>query len=193
MKKLVLIIGALVLAQGSAFAANYKVDPEHSSVSFKIRHLVSKVQGNFNDFSGSFVYEPGSPDIWEVEAVIQAASIDTNVAERDKHLKSADFFDVEKFPELTFRSTKVTDAITDSAKLHGFLTIRGVEREVVFDLEILGQAEDGWGNKFASFSATTTINRKDFGLTWNKTLEAGNVLVGEEVKITLDIAGMLQE
>jgi len=174
-------------------AANYAIDLDHTTVSFKIRHLLSYVQGRFNQFEGSFSYGPEKPETWKANMTAQAASIDTNVPPRDKHLRSPDFFDVEKFPTLIFTSTKVTDTTPAGAKLHGLLTIHGVEKPVVFDLEIHGVAKDPWGNVRAAFTATATINRKDFGLTWNKAVETGQLLVGEEVVITLEVEGLLQE
>jgi len=158
-----------------------------------VRHLFSNVIGIFKKFEGAFDYEPGKPEIWKVNAAVQAASIDTNVEQRDNHLRSKDFFDVENFPTLTFVSTSVTDVTGESAKLNGNLTIHGVEKPVVFDLTINGAGKDPWGNMRASFSASTKINRKDFGLTWNKALESGQLLVGDEITITLEVEGLLQE
>lgn len=173
-------------------AAHYTVDADHTTVSFKIRHLLSNVQGRFNQFEGSFDYDPEKPETWKTEVTLQAASIDTNVAPRDKHLRSADFFDVEKFPTLAFKSTEVTEVTSEGAKLHGLLTIHGVEKPVVFDLQIHGVAKDPWGNVRSAFTATARINRKDFGLDWNKVVEAGQLLVGEEVMMTLEVEGILQ-
>jgi polyisoprenoid-binding protein YceI len=175
-----------------ASAATYKIDKDHSSIGFKIRHLVSKVPGSFNDFEGAFVYAPDQPEQWNVNAKVNPASIDTNVEQRDKHLRSPDFFDVEKYPEMTFVSTKVTDVTKSSAKLHGDLTMHGVTKPVVLDLRIHGEGKDPWGNTRAGFTATTTINRKDFGLGWNQALETGQLLVGEDVDITLDIEGIAE-
>lgn len=184
-------LGLCLTAQPS-FAANYKIDEDHTTVSFKVKHLFSNVQGNFKTFEGSFVYDPHKPETWKTEVTIQADSIDTNVAERDKHLRSKDFLEVEKYPTITFKSTDVTDVTLAGAKLRGLLTIHGIEKAVVLDLEILGEAKDPWGNVAAGFTATTKINRKDFGLTWNQALETGGVLVGEEITITLEVAGLLQ-
>jgi len=176
-----------------AWAAHYTIDPDHTTVSFKIRHLLTSVHGRFNQFEGSFDYDPDKFDTWKANATVRAASIDTNVAPRDKHLRSKDFFDVEKYPTLTFSTTGVTDVTATTAKLNGLLTIHGVEKPVVFDLQILGVAKDPWRNVRASFSATTTINRKDFGLTWNEVLETGQFLVGDEVVLTLEVEGILQD
>jgi len=197
MKKLtslsvILALSLLVSAQ-PAQAAGYKIDADHSTVSFQIKHLLSKVTGRFNNFSGSFVYEPGKPETWNANLTIQAESIDTNVAARDKHLRSEDFFDVAKFSTLKFESTGVTDASESGFKLTGNLTIHGVTKPVVLDVEILGIATDPWKNTIASFTAVTKINRKDFGLTWNQAVETGGVLVGEEVMISLEVAGLLQD
>lgn len=185
-------MGILIFAQAS-FAATYQIDPDHSTVSFKIRHLVSNVQGRFNQFEGKFDYDPDKPDTWKAEATIQASSIDTNVAPRDKHLRSADFFDVEKYPILNFVSTGVSDVTETNAKLSGNLTLHGVEKPLTLDIEIHGIAKDPWGNVRAAFTATTKINRKDFGLTWNQAVEAGKFLVGEDVTIILEIEGILEE
>lgn len=172
-----------------ASATTYKIDADHSTVGFKIRHLIGKVSGRFDRYQGTFVYEKGNPKVWKTEATIEAASINTNTPKRDDHLRSPDFFDVQKFPTLQFISTKVTDVKGDKAKLHGNLTIHGVTRPVVLDFEFLGEGKDPWGNELGSALATVTINRKDYGLTWNEAIETGGVLVGDEVEITLEIEG----
>ncbi len=182
-----LTLAAVFFLAAPVFAATYKIDVDHSTVGFKIRHLLSNVNGRFNQFEGTVDYDPEKPETWKANAAIQAASIDTNVAPRDKHLRSADFFDVEKFPTLTFTTTEVTDVTPAGAKLKGLLNLHGVEKTVVMDLQIHGVAKDPWGNVKAGFTAATKINRKDFGLAWNKALESGQFLVGEEVLITLEI------
>lgn len=184
------ILSALILtfglvAGGSAGAATYDIDAAHSSVNFQIRHLaISKVNGDFRQFSGSFDYDEGKPGEWSAQATIQAASIDTDNDKRDDHLRSADFFDVEKHPTLEFKSTGVKDG-----KLVGELTMVGVTRPIELDLEYNGGATDPWGNEKVSFTATGQISRKDYGMTWNKALEAGGVVLGDDVKITLEVAG----
>lgn len=187
------VIAIALISAPYAEAATYKLDTEHTTVSFKIRHLFSKVQGTFNDFEGSFVYEPGNPDSWSAEAVIQVGSIDTGVEGRDKHLRGKDFFGADEYPTITFKTTKVTDATDTTAKLHGDFTMRGITKPVVLDLEIHGVGSGPWGNVRSGFTATTKINRTDFGLTWNETLETGKLLVGEEVVIILEIEGIAQE
>ncbi len=177
----------------TAFAANYVIDTDHTTVSFKIRHLLTWVRGTFNEFEGNFVYDPEKPETWSAETTIQVASIDTRVEPRDKDLRSPNFFEVEKFPTMTFKSTGVTDITPTTAKLHGILKIRHIEKPVVLDLEMYGEAKDPWGNVSGGFTATTTINRKDFGLTWNKVVETGQLLVGEEVEIILEVSGIRQD
>lgn len=174
------------------YAASYQIDADHTTVSFKIRHLFSNVQGTFNKFEGTFEYEPGKPELAQAQAVIQAASINTNVEARDKHLRGEDFFDVEKFPTLTFKSTKFTEESPEKGKLEGVLSLHGVEKPVTMDVEIHGIGKDPWGNTRSGFTASVKINRKDFGLNWNKAVETGQLLVGEEVVITLEIEGILQ-
>jgi polyisoprenoid-binding protein YceI len=160
----------------------WTVDPAHTEVGFTARHLmVTKVRGQFKDVEGTVtVAEPFSAS--QVQATVKLASVDTGSADRDAHLKGADFFDVENNPEMTFVSTDVSD---DTLK--GDLTIKGVTRPVEFDLEFGGVATDPWGNTKAGFEATTEINRKDFGLEWNVALEGGGVLVSEKIKVKLDV------
>jgi len=161
---------------------NWNVDASHSEVGFTARHLmVSKVRGQFKDFAAVVtVAQPFEEST--VEATVQMASIDTNSADRDVHLKSPDFFDVGNFPAMTFKSDKVT-----SNTLDGLLTIKGISKPVTFDLDFGGISADPWGGTRAGFEATTEINRKDFDLSWNVALEGGGALVGEKVKITLDV------
>lgn len=190
----VIALGALALP-GASKAVTYRVDAEHTSVTFTVRHLLTKVTGRFDGFDGRITFDPAHPEQAKVEGTIDAASINTNAEERDKDLRSARFFDVEKFPKLSFASTKIADIGADKkrGKLHGQLTMHGVERSVVLDVSYLGEAKDPWGNVRAAFTAATTINRKDFGLTWNETLETGGVLVGDEIKIEIDAEGTIEE
>ncbi len=196
MKKFQALFLALVLAfslSPRVFAASYTIDADHTAISFKIRHLFSNVQGTFKQFEGSFEYEPGKPGQASAQATIKAASIDTNVEARDKHLRAEDFFDVEKFPEITFKSTKFTEESPKNGKLEGVLSLHGVEKPVILDVQIHGARNDPWGNVRAGFTATTKINRKDFGLNWNKVVETGQLVVGEEVTITLEVEGILKK
>jgi polyisoprenoid-binding protein YceI len=185
----------LVAVAGVAHAADYKIDPEHTTVVFRVRHLFTSVEGRFDKFEGKISFDAAAPDKAIVEGAIEAGSVNTNVAERDKHLRSADFFDVAKHPKITFKTTKVLEVGTDrtSGKMAGKLGIRGVERDVVLDVAFLGQGKDPYGNSKAGFSATTRVNRKDFGLSWNDTLETGGVLVGDDVDIRIDAAAYVVE
>lgn len=186
------ILAGLWLWAPPAWATTYTIDPQHSTIAFKIRHLVSRVGGVFRDVEGAFDYVPGQPDQWKAQAAVQAASIDTRVEPRDKHLRSKEFFDVEQFPAITFTSTQVTDATPTGAKLQGVLTMHGVQQPVVLELTIHGEGKDPWGNQRSGFTATTTLNRKDFGIVWNEPLETGGFLLGEDVDITLDIEGIVK-
>jgi polyisoprenoid-binding protein YceI len=171
----------------------WEIDGSHSSIHFSVRHLVvAKVRGQFARWSGSVVAPDGDLANASVEVVIDATSIDTGVADRDKHLKSPDFFDVAQFPELTFRSRRVDKQSEERMRVVGDLTIRGTTREVVLDVEYAGRAKDPWGNERAAFSAKTALDRKDFGLNWNQVLEAGGFLVGERIDIEIDIEAVKQ-
>ena len=191
-KKLASFFIFLSVLTTQAYAATYKVDVDHSSVSFKIKHLLSKTQGQFKKFDGRIVFEPGKPETWSAQGTIDVASIDTNSEKRDQHLLSADFFEAEKNPTIEFRTTGVVDATETSAKVEGVLKLHGVERPVVLDVTIAGVATDPWGNTRSAFTAVTVINRKDFGMTYNQTLDKGGLLLGEEVEITLEIEGILE-
>ena len=174
----------------TAFATTtttYNIDKAHSEVTFQVRHLLTKVRGRFSEFNGTIEYDEADPERSLVDVEVQAASIDTNERDRDRHLRSADFFDVEKIRALTFRSTRIRRESEDTFTVTGDLTIRGVTRSVSFDVSLLGKAKDPWGNERIAFEAETTINRKDFGLTWNAALETGGFLVGDEVTLTLSV------
>ena len=168
----------------------YTIDPAHSGAHFTVRHMmITNVRGGFKKVTGTVVHDPENPADSSVQAEIDSASISTNDDQRDAHLRSADFLDVEKFPTITFRSTRVTPEDDGEWKLAGDLTIHGVTRPVVLDLEELGQeSKDPWGNFRVGASAKTKIKRSDFGLTWNAALEAGGLLVGDELKIELDLS-----
>lgn len=167
---------------------NYKIDPVHSSVHFSVRHMmVSNVRGEFTSVSGNLVFDSENPASSSVEATIEVASINTCDAQRDTHLKSADFLDVDKCPTITFRSTKVA-AHKGGGEVTGELTIHGVTRPITLEVEgPTAEIKDPWGNQRIGASAKTSLSRKDFGLTWNTALETGGVLVGDEVKITIDV------
>jgi polyisoprenoid-binding protein YceI len=165
----------------------YSIDKAHSEVTFQVRHLLTKVRGRFSDFNGTVEYDEESPERSLINVEVKAASIDTNEPDRDAHLRSADFFDAEKIPVLTFRSTEIRRQSEDRFTLTGDLTIHGVTRRVTLETTLLGTAKDPWGNQRIAFEAETTINRKDFGLTWNAALETGGFLVGDDVKISVSV------
>ena len=165
MKNIAILIILLASVSLSTHAATYVVDQDHTAITFKVRHLVGKVSGRFERFSGEFTYDGEKPSRWKTSATIDAASINTSTAKRDEHLRSSDFFDVKKFPTLTFTSKRIRDLENNRAKMDGSLTIHGVTRPVTFDLEIGGTSSDPFGGPDkAAFTATTTINRHDFGL-----------------------------
>ena len=165
----------------------WTIDPTHSSVEFSVRHLmISTVKGRFADVQGTVVLDEANPAASSADITVQVASIDTREPQRDTHLRSADFFDVEKYPKITFRSTPI-DGTLEAFKLNGDLTIHGVTRPVTLDVTHEGRGKDPWGNQRIGFSATGKIKRSDFGLTWNATLETGGFLVGDDVKISIDV------
>ena len=173
-------------------AKTYEIDRAHSSVGFSIRHMaISKTKGTFDDFAGSFSYDPAKPDSWQCEAVIQATSINTGNEKRDDHLRNPDFFDVATHPTITFKSTAVELNDDGEGTLKGNLTMHGVTKEIEMDLELVGLLpESPFGDSRAGFTATGKLDRKDFGLTWNRAMETGGLVVGNEVKITIEVEGI---
>jgi polyisoprenoid-binding protein YceI len=197
MKRIVVAgwMAAVGLAMGagvmSAQATQWKIDPMHSEADFAIKHMsISTVHGTFRGVSGTITYDPANVAKSGVEASIDVTSVDTGVAPRDKHLKSPDFFDTDKFPTMTFKSTSVKK-VGDHYDVAGDLTLHGVTKPVVLKLEDPGKAQVGMDGKSVhrGFTATTTINRNDFGLSWNGTLKSGDTMLGNDVRIELDIEG----
>lgn len=186
-KSIIFALAIVFAATQVAAAATYTVDNVHSQVHFKVAHLViATVRGVFTDYTASIEADPAKKTVQNVEAVIQTASIDTRNQKRDDHLRSADFFDAANHPEMSFKSTRITGSGNDITVV-GDLTIRGVTRPVELKGSFSGEARDPWGNTKAGFEATGKVNRQDFGLTWNKALETGGLLVGDEVEIGLEI------
>jgi len=184
------VTALLVLAiPAFAFATPYSIDPEHSSVGFKVRHMmVSNVKGDFGKVSGVVNIDDKDLRKSTVEVTIATASINTGVIKRDEHLRSADFFDVANYPTMTFISRKVEIGVGGTLQVHGDLTLHGVTRNVVLYVEGPTKSfKDPWGNLKRGATATASINRKDFGLVWNKTLEGGGIMVGEKITIALEI------
>jgi polyisoprenoid-binding protein YceI len=166
----------------------WQIDPAHTEVGFSVKHLmISTVRGRFAGVKGTIVFDEVNPASSSAEVEIDTATIDTRAEQRDAHLRSADFFEVEKYPTMTFRSRRVERLGNGRYRIIGDLTIRDVTREVVLDATDEGRGRDPWGGDRLGFSATTTIDRSDFGLTWNQALETGGVLVSNEIKISIDI------
>jgi polyisoprenoid-binding protein YceI len=169
----------------------FAIDPGHSRIGFIARHaMVSKVRGSFNEFDGSGFFDAATPANSHLEVTIQAASVDTRNAERDAHLRSGEFFDMESFPTIRFVSTSVVPRGADRFAVTGDLTLKGVTKPVTFDLELTGTSTDPWGNTRLGLDGSAVINRKDWGVSWNAALEAGGVLVGEKVTLEFEISAV---
>lgn len=184
--------------QGTAASTTaWVLDPAHTLVEFSAKHMmITTVKGRFAEVSGTIHVDEQNPNRSSVEAVIDAASLDTRTQQRDDHLRSADFLDVVNYPKITFRSTRIEGAAHaegDRFKVVGDLTIRGTTCEVTLDATFDGTAKDPWGGERAGFTATTKIDRRDFGLTWNQALEAGGVLVSNEIRISIEAQAVKQE
>lgn len=183
------LIPSLLLAFvcNSASAEKFTIDPAHTGVNFTVAHLVvSKVKGRFDKVEGNFDFDEKSQKLDNVMVKIAADSVNTNQADRDKDLRSDGFLDVKKFPEITFKGTKTIYEMAKPKKVEGDLTIHGVTKHVTLDVDYRGAVTDPWGNRRIGFEASTKINRKDFGLQYNKVMETGGVIVGDEVKIEID-------
>jgi polyisoprenoid-binding protein YceI len=176
----------------AAALETYAIDKTHSEAAFQVRHLVTKVRGRFTDFEGSVRIDRERPEKSSVEFSIDPASVDTAVADRDTHLKSPDFFDVAKYPSITFVSSRVQPRGGDHYDVTGTLTIRGVAREVTLPVTSLGSARDPWGNERAGFELETKLDRKDYGMIFNAALDNGGLLLGDEVRITVNIEAIRQ-
>lgn len=171
----------------------WEIDSSHSGIHFSVRHLViAKVRGQFGRWTGTLVVPDGNFDRASLDVTIDPASIDTGVSDRDTHVRSADFLDVERFPEMTFKATMVEAAGTGRLRVAGQLTIKDVTRDVPLDVEHHGLVKDPWGNERAAFTAKTSINRSDFGLTWNQVLETGGLAVGDRIDIEIEIEAVKQ-
>lgn len=174
-------------------AATYQIDPAHSDIEFAVKHLVvTTVKGRFNTFSGEIKFDPANPTTGSVQVTIDADSVDTRDAKRDEHLRSNDFFGVGDNPKLTFVSKRVEPRGDNRFYVTGDLTIAGIAKEVILDAEYNGGETSPWGQAVIAFSATTQINRKDFNINWNAALESGGVVVGENVKISLEVEAIRQ-
>ena len=191
-KKLSLLLLASLLITSTSFAETFQVDSSHTQIHFTVQHLVVfKVRGNFNDFVGSLEVDPKTKNLISAEATIQTASIDTRIDKRDKHLRSSDFFDAAKYPKIHFKSKKVTGS-GNNITMVGDITIKGVTKEIILKGSFLGTVQGPQGKLRAGFEATGMLNRKDFGLSWNKVTETGGLIVGDEIQIGLEIESVVQ-
>jgi len=182
------LLAAVFAAAAPAFAAEtFQFDKSHTNVGFQVRHIFTMVSGRFTDYAGAIQVDRAKPENSTVEFTIQAKSIDTSEPRRDEDLRSANFFDVANHPTITFKSTSLKANGKDSWLVTGDLTMHGVTKQLTLPVTLLGEGKDPWGNEKMGLETTVTLNRKDFGLTWNKTLETGGVLVGEEVKVQIAI------
>jgi polyisoprenoid-binding protein YceI len=190
-RRFAFVMAAFVAASPAAAQDTWSVDKAHSEVTFQIRHFVTKVRGRFTDFAGTIVANAAKPEASSVEFTIKATSIDTDSEYRDKDLRSANFFDVEKFPEVTFKSSKVSPAGKDRYSVTGLLTMHGVSKEIVLPVSYLGSmpTKDREGRETAKggFATSVTLNRKDFGITWNRALDTGGFMLGDDVTIEINI------
>jgi polyisoprenoid-binding protein YceI len=193
-------LAAALVAAAASFAApaaqaadTYTVDKAHSEVLFSVKHLMSRVSGRFQDFDGKIVIDRAKPEASTAEFTIKTTSINTDQTRRDDHLRSPDFFDAAKNPEITFKSTKVTPKSKEAFEVAGELTMRGVTKPVVLAVGYLGELKDPMGNEKAGFEVTGTVNRKDFGIVWNRALDAGGFVLGDEVKITINLQAAKQK
>ncbi len=173
-------------AMAAPGAHAYSIDPHHSHVGFRIRHLVSRVDGRFKDFAGTVTYDPRAPQSSSVEVTVQATSIDTDTPRRDDDLRSDNFFDVAKFPTLSFQSVSVQPRSADKLDVTGDLTLHGVTKRVTIPVEVLGTMPFRGGEK-AGFATTFTIDRKDYGITWNRAIDQGGALLGDEVEVSIQL------
>ncbi|MDX2437277.1 MAG: YceI family protein [Acidobacteriota bacterium] len=194
MRKTMAIVALTVLLGASTAAAQstYSIDTAHSNVGFKVRHLVAKVSGSFNEFDGTITANFENLDASSVEFVIKTASIDTGNEKRDGHLRSADFFDAEQYPEISFKSSKMTKKGKDTYVVAGILTMRGVNQPVVLTVDYLGEMQAMGGTR-AGYEISTTINRQDFEVSWNRALDQGGVVLGDDVEITINLEVVKQE
>ncbi len=190
----VLCLAGLLALAAPALAAQYDIDPAHSTVGFKVKHMaVSWVRGSFDDFGGTFTFDPASPAAAQVQAEIKVASISTGNAKRDAHLVNPDFFDAGKYPTMTFTSTGLKMTSDTEGVLTGNLTMHGVTREVVLDLTYNGGVKDPWGIERVGFSATGKLDRQDYGLTYNTVLDTGGLAVGNDIEFTIEVEGTLKK
>ncbi|MEE4253930.1 MAG: YceI family protein [Desulfuromusa sp.] len=191
-KKIMLLLVVSLFISSTSFAEKFQVDTAHTQIHFSVQHLVVfKVRGNFNDFTGLIEADPKTKTLISAEATIQTASIDTRIEKRDQHLRSADFFDAINYPQMHFKSKSITGS-GDNIIMVGDITIKGVTREIILQGSFLGTIAGPDGKLRAGFEATGTLNRKDFGLNWNKVTETGGLVVGDEVEVGLEVESIIK-
>ena len=191
LRSTLVLLAALAAPALAQTTSTWEIDPAHSSIQFGVRHLmISTVKGKFPKFTATAVADEKEPTRAVVEASIDTASIDTGEAKRDEHLRGPDFFDVAKYPTITFKSTKIEPAGDHRYKLHGDLSMHGVTKPVVLDVEATQQVKGMRGETRAGARATTKVNRKDFGINWSKTMDGGGVVVGDDVDVTIEVEGV---
>ncbi len=190
-RKTLLTLGVTLALAAPALADTYTIDKGHSEAAFQVRHILTKVRGTFRDFSGTITFDKSTPENSAVEFRITTTSVDTGIQKRDDHLRSPDFFDVANHPEIVFKSTKVVARGNNRFDVTGDFTLHGVTRQVTLPVTFLGEQTFGKGSK-AGFETALTINRKDYGLVWNRAVESGGVLLGEQVEIVINIEADLQ-
>ena len=192
-QKLLLLTAGLLFIVSTACSSTYGLDASHTQIHFSVTHLmVFRVRGNFNDFDGQVDIDTTNKTLTSANVTISTASVDTRNTKRDNHLKSADFFDVETYPEITFISKSVSGSDMDITVV-GDLTIKGITKEIILNGAYVGATVDPWGNQRAGFAATGKVDRRDFGLTWNKALEAGGVVVGNMIELGLEVEAVAQK
>lgn len=188
MKKSLAVLGLAALIAPAALAADtWTVDRAHSEVSFQVRHFVTNVRGQFGEFDGTIVTDAAKPEASSVEFKIKAASVNTQNDKRDAHLRTPDFFAVEQFPEITFKSTAVKPTGKDTFDVTGNFTLRGVTKQITLPVKFLGSLKDPWGNERAGFELSTVLNRKDYGVNWNKVLDQGGYMLSDDVTVSINL------
>jgi len=187
-----ILAAALAVASPAVAAEDYAVDASHADVTFQIRHLVSQVTGRFNDFEGAIRIDRHAPEASSVTFTIQTASIDTSNDKRDEHLRAPDFFDAATHPTIAFESTAVREVGDGRYEVTGDFTMRGVTRSITLPVEVVGEMKDPWGNHRMGFQISSTLNRKDFGITYNKVLDQGGLMLGDDVKVSINLEAVRQ-
>ncbi len=193
LKKWMLVAAGAVTLSGAVQATTYDIDTAHSQIGFGIRHMVSKTKGSFNDYTGTINFDAQKPEALSANVTIKTASVNTANEKRDEHLRSADFFNVEKFPEMTFKTTSVKSTGANKFEVTGDLTMLGVTKPVTLQAEMTGTIDDPWGNQRVGFTATGKLNRKDYGMVFNMAMDKGGVVLGDDVDLLIEAEGVAKK